>query len=1142
MKKTLTNLVFFCSLLFSASAQQTTINGPAGSGQFGYSITVLANGNYVVTDPDYDEGSTANVGAVYLYNGSTHALISTLKGSTANDNVGDAGITALSNGNFVVASPGWDNGANSDAGAVTWCNGSSGLSGVVSSSNSLVGTTANDRVGIEGVTALSNRNYVVKSPYWNNGAAFGAGAVTWGNGTSGIAGAVSSSNSLVGSTTNDQVGNDDITELSNGNYVVRNSSWDNGAALDAGAVTWGSGTTGISGVVSSSNSMVGLADNDMVGEGGVTALSNGNYVVSSPYWNNGVNSSAGAVTWGSGTTGITGIVSSSNSLVGSTTNDMVGESGVIALSNGNYVVASPDWDNGGNTNAGAATWGNGTTGITGVVSSSNSLVGSTTNDNVGKGNSNNGITILSNGNYVVTSPEWDNGGTTNAGAVTWGNGTSGITGVVSSSNSLVGTTPNDYVGESSVTALTNGNYVVSSPSWSNGSATDAGAATWGNGSTGITGVVSSSNSLVGSSNDDEVAVNGVMALANGNYVVVSPYWNNGSIAYAGAVTWGNGSTGITGVVSSSNSLVGSTDQDYIGFGPVTPLANGNYVVTSPLWDNGAVSEAGAATWGNGSTGITGIVSSSNSLIGASPNDNVGNDGVVALANGNYVVRSSYWNNGSISYAGAVTWGSGTTGATGVVNSTNSLVGGTEEDFVGAPNTIGHENSIDIAFTTLANGDFIMSSRDWDNGFVTDAGAVTWGNGSTGVYGLINSCNSVMGTVTGELNYVFNNSHDYLLAGSPATNSIIVFNPTGQALAINLDADSKTIEGNSNVPFVSNSSCRIICSLEPNGAQPVHGLVDAKVWIESSVPDFAGQPFVARHFEITPATDPSSSTGRVTLYFTQQEFTDFNNHSGSILDLPTNEGDASGKANLRIGKYPGISNNGTGLPGTYSSGANVINPNDNDIVWNSSLNRWEVSFDVTSFSGLVVQTTQAVLPLNLLDFNGRLQNDDALLSWKTENEINTDQFFVERSTDGSSFTVIGTLNARNQPGINQYNYKDAGVSSLGVPILYYRLRQTDLDGRFMYSRIIALPVDHQNQLFLYPNPVSDVLMVTVSSERTETMQVRIVDNAGREMLHRQWTVFEGSSTKQLEVSKLAKGIYFLEMNGKNTRQRKVFVKQ
>lgn len=112
------------------------------------------------------------------------------------------------------------------------------------------------------------------------------------------------------------------------------------------------------------------------------------------------------------------------------------------------------------------------------------------------------------------------------------------------------------------------------------------------------------------------------------------------------------------------------------------------------------------------------------MIGASPNDNVGNDGVVALANGNYVVRSSYWNNGSISYAGAVTWGSGTTGATGVVNSTNSLVGGTEEDFVGAPNTIGHENSIDIAFTTLANGDFIMSSRDWDNGFVTDAGAVT----------------------------------------------------------------------------------------------------------------------------------------------------------------------------------------------------------------------------------------------------------------------------------------------------------------------------------------------------------------------------------------------------------------------------------
>src|SRR5208283_3205222 len=172
------------------------------------------------------------------------------------------------------------------------------------------------------VTALSNGNYVVSSPNWNNGAAASAGAVTWGSGTAGVSGPVSATNSLVGSTANDGVGTI-VTALSNGNYVVSSPNWNNGAAAYAGAATWGSGTAGVSGPVSATNSLVGSAANDQVGIGGVTALSNGNYVVSSPYWNNGAAASAGAVTWGSGTAGVSGPVSATNSLVGSTANDQV---------------------------------------------------------------------------------------------------------------------------------------------------------------------------------------------------------------------------------------------------------------------------------------------------------------------------------------------------------------------------------------------------------------------------------------------------------------------------------------------------------------------------------------------------------------------------------------------------------------------------------------------------------------------------------------------------------------------------------------------------------------------------------------------------------------------------------------------------
>jgi len=89
---------------------------------------------------------------------------------------------------------------------------------------------------------------------------------------------------------------------------------------------------------------------------------------------------AGAATWGSGTSGVTGVISTANSLVGSTANDQVGL-GMTALSNGNFVLASSRWDNGALVNAGAATWSTGVTG-NGVVSAANSLVGTTANTNL----------------------------------------------------------------------------------------------------------------------------------------------------------------------------------------------------------------------------------------------------------------------------------------------------------------------------------------------------------------------------------------------------------------------------------------------------------------------------------------------------------------------------------------------------------------------------------------------------------------------------------------------------------------------------------------------------------------------------------------------------------------------------------------
>jgi len=130
-------------------------------------------------------------------------------------------------------------------------------------------------------------------------------------------------------------------------------------------------------------------------------------------------------------------------------------------------------------------------------------------------------------------------------------------------------------------------------------------------------------------------------LTNGNYVVASPNWDDptGPIVNAGAVTWGNGAGGTVGLVTPGNSLVGGTTTDNVGIGLVTPLCNGNYVVRSQNWDNptGPVANVGAVTWGNGVGGTVGLVTTVNSLVGSTANDNVGL--VRALTNANYVVAS-----------------------------------------------------------------------------------------------------------------------------------------------------------------------------------------------------------------------------------------------------------------------------------------------------------------------------------------------------------------------------------------------------------------------------------------------------------------------------------------------------------------------
>lgn len=525
-------------------------------------IVPFTNGNYTVRLPDWDNGAATDVGAVVFIPkaGGIVGPVTTdisLHGTTNGDSVGSAGVLALDNGNYVVGSRDWSNGATTRVGASTWADGTTGIVGPVTTENSLHGTTINDEISRG--QQVGDSNYVVSSAVWD-GPAINAGSVTWANGSTGMTGPVTTANSLYGTTADDRIGSSGVTLLANGNYVVGSQSWDAGAIVDVGAVTWANGSTGTTGPVTIANSLHGITTSDLIGVNGVTALTNGNYVVTGNLWDNGGVVNAGASTWGNGETGIAGPVTTTNSLYGTTENDSVLRA--VPLTNGNYVVATQSWDNGAITNVGAVTWGDGTTGIAGAVSTTNSLHGTTSGDRVGN------IDALTNGSYVVNSSSWDNGSVVDAGAVTIGDGVAGTTGPVTLENSLHGTTDDDKVGSGGITELTDGNYVVSSPAWTMETAENVGAVTRVDGTTGSPGPVTVANSLHGTTAQDRVGAvdngNGVTALPRGHYVVASGFWDNGTTVDAGAATVGR-SGGSTGPVTSANSAIG------------TPVAVGDYI-------------------------------------------------------------------------------------------------------------------------------------------------------------------------------------------------------------------------------------------------------------------------------------------------------------------------------------------------------------------------------------------------------------------------------------------------------------------------------------------------------------------------------------------------------------------------------------
>ncbi len=167
-----------------------------------------------------------------------------------------------------------------------------------------------------------------------------------------------------------------------------------------------------------------------------------------------------------------------------------------------------------------------------------------------------------------------------------------------------------------------------------------------------------------------------------------------------------------------------------------------------------------------------------------------------------------------------------------------------------------------------------------------------------------------------------------------------------------------------------------------------------------------------------------------------------------------------------------------------------------------------------------------LPLSWLDFTAQAIGRKARLQWSTAAEQNTSIFAIQSSRDGKAWTTIGTLPAAgNSSTVRRYAYTDEDP---GAGLHYYRIDETDLDGKSSYSiiRIVNL-AGTPNTLLILSNPV---VGGTLLARLQSPCALSLFDSNGRLL----WRREAASGTVSIDVSGYPKGIYFLK-TGNETHQ-------
>lgn len=213
----------------------------------------------------------------------------------------------------------------------------------------------------------------------------------------------------------------------------------------------------------------------------------------------------------------------------------------------------------------------------------------------------------------------------------------------------------------------------------------------------------------------------------------------------------------------------------------------------------------------------------------------------------------------------------------------------------------------------------------------------------------------------------------------------------------------------------------------------------------------------------------------------------------------------------------------------STGADITSSNTNT-GGSVKLSNFGTSLSLGS-SGCTYSGCSAPLPIELLSFDAKPQNDEVLVNWTSATEFNNQYYTILRSLDGVYFEPVGVvMGAGNSSQPIEYHFIDQNPLS---GISYYKLQQTDFDGKSESFNIVTVNYKlDDNAWILYPNPTNGnelyIKFLGKTSSTESPVLVYIFDLAGKEIFN---TILENYSKQEslLNTSnELSKGVYLVKV--------------